>query len=324
LRGQIKTDIRILGTQNWRMKGGGTPQADGYCGRMEMDRQAANTYQMAFWPLWYDKSNPGSIRFQTFAAIAYGAQGVVCFAYTPSLPPWAPDGPARKAHAPMAQYVREVVGPHVLGTRSSSVVHSTGMGPQAKRTNRWVARMDDDLLAGTLYTDKRLPDEKSGRPPDYVMLVHKRFTTGDEPAPRTVRVDFTPAIIAVEVLLPRVADSGAAVRRIEPGFSAAVDLLCGDGRLLVVNPELKDVLGEQAAAYRALCERAGKLAEEARGRSSPGAGTGAEAASAKAHAAPWSALAAEAAKLRDAAKGEQARDVWMRLVHALSAQAKAN
>jgi hypothetical protein len=282
LRGQIKTDIRILGTQNWRMKGGGAAQADGYCGRMEMDRHAANVYQMAFWPLWYDKSNPGSIRFQTYAAIAYGAQGVVCFAYTPSLPPWGPDGPARKAHAPLARYVREVVGPRVLGTRSSGVLHSTGMGPKAQRTNRWVARMDENLVAGTLYVETQLAEEKNGRPPDYVMVVHKRFAPREEPPPAKLHIDFMPAIVAVEVLEPPAESGGAKLRRIEPGFHSAVDLLCGDGRLLVVQPELKDLLGPQAAAYRTLCERASRLAAKANDQASPlPAGTTDQAAAAK-------------------------------------------
>ncbi|KKK89020.1 hypothetical protein LCGC14_2737320, partial [marine sediment metagenome] len=190
LRGQIRSDIRILGTQNKRMGGGTARAANGYCGRMEMDRHAANMYRMSFWPLWYDMTSAGSVRFQLYSAIAYGAQGVVCFAYTPNRSHWKPTGRTYKAHAHAAAYVHNVIGRHVLGMRSMGVLHSTGMGSKARRSNAWVLRMDDDLIAGMLFAGKRYYAKDPDKVPNYVMVVHKRFVRGPEPAARVARVDF--------------------------------------------------------------------------------------------------------------------------------------
>jgi len=289
-RNQIKTDLRILGTQNWRMKRGDLAGANGYCGRMEMDRNVANIYGMSFWPLWYGLSSPASIRFQIYSAIAYGAQGVVCFAYTPIKPNWGPNGMCTKAHAYAASYVHEVIGRHVLGTRSQGVLHAEKMG-DAKHP--WVARMDAGLIAGLLQVEQAERNKDKPQPPDYVMLVRKQFSGPDKPS--TLWADFTPAIRAVEVLQRKTGGPGSGLRRIEPGFHAAVDLLLGDGRLLIVNPDLKDALGELEKPYLDLCKKGSELA---------GADDSTKAAAA---------LAAEADKLLATAGNDQAKDTIRRL-----------
>lgn len=262
-RNQVKTDLRILGTQNWRMKRGDVRGANGYCGRMEMDRHVANIYRMSFWPLWYGMANRGSIRFQLYAAIAYGAQGVLCFAYTPNRPHWKPNGWVTKTHADAAVYVHDVIGRHVLGTRSMGVLHSSGMG-RARRSNKWIARMDPGLIAGMLFTEKLFYAKDPNKVPTYAMVVRKEFVRGKEPPARTVRVDFTPAVSAVEVLERKTGTDADNIRKIEPAFSAAVTLLTGDGRLLVLNPDLGPALGPLEAPYLDVCKRAGDLMARAR------------------------------------------------------------
>ena len=262
LRGQIKSDIRILGTQNWRMKGGTVRGANGYCGRMEMDRHAANMYGMSFWPLWYDMTSAGSIRFQIYSAIAYGAQGVVCFAYTPIRPHWKPTGRVYKGHAHAASYVHDVIGSHVLGTRSMGVLHSTRAGGKAK-PNKWVARMDDGLIAGILFAEKRFRAKDPEKVPNYVMVIRKEFVRGPEPPAKRMRVDFAENIPVVEVLERKTGTGADSLRVFEPAFSAPVELLTGDGRLLTVNPDLAP-LGDLAAPYPALCKRMSLLAAAVR------------------------------------------------------------
>ncbi len=252
-RNQIKTNIRILGTQNSRMKRGDARAADGYCGRMEMDRNVANMYRMSFWPLWYGMASAGAVRFQIYAAVAYGAQGVIVFAYTPNKAHWKPDGRIYKAHAHAAGYVHDVIGRHVLGTRSMGVLHSSGMGARTARSNRWVARMDDGLIAGMLFAEKSFYARDRDKVPTYVMVVHKRFVRGAEPPARVVRVDFGPGIHVVEVLERKTGSDADKIRKIEPAFSVPISLLTGDGKLLAINPDL-EFLGSLAGPYRDICK----------------------------------------------------------------------
>jgi len=256
-RNQIKTDIRILGTQNSRLKNGNVAGANGYCNRMETDRRVANMFGMSFWPLWYGMNANGSVRFQVFSAMAYGAQGVVCFAYTPIRGHWKPGGRTFKEHAHAAAYVHNVIGPHVLGTRSVGVLHAPGKAA----SNKWVARMDDGLIAGMLFTEKRLAAKDPAKVPNYVMVVRKEF--GPNTQAKQMRVDFAPEIPVVEVLQRKTGTDADKIRVFEPAASVPLKLLTGDARLLVLNPDLTP-LGDVAEPYLTLCKRMSALAADVR------------------------------------------------------------
>ena len=155
---QKDTPMRILGTQNYKMwRGGGVI---GYCERLNYDRWFGNNNDMSFWPIYAAPIGFTAYRFQVNAALAYGAQGMICFAYAPGdrWPEWkAPDGKLCQIARPVHMYARKVAGKHIWGTRCLGVFHSQKdqipRGDGKAGLEKIVQEMDANLLAGFLVPE---------------------------------------------------------------------------------------------------------------------------------------------------------------------------
>jgi hypothetical protein len=254
-RKQSGTPIRILSTQNYAFsynnRRSDVRKRKEFCHSLEIDRQWANHLGMTHWPIMAGLANypvsPSEMSFQVYSAMAYGAQGLVSFAYSVNREYRGKDGVMRKVWGPNEhgvnyqgakyanQYVIDVVGSHVIGCRSIGVYHTdnggdTPRGALQPRPGHLVENMDGALMAGVLVLEK---DFKSGaKTPAYVMVVDKRtvFWTNDRPPDRRVTVEFGPQIKAVQVL-----NRDGTVSRSQPG-KVTLTLKGGDGRLLKVIP----------------------------------------------------------------------------------------
>jgi len=251
-RKQSGTPIRILSTQNYAFsynnRRSDVRKRKEFCHALEIDRQWANHLGMIHWPIMAGLANypvsPSEMSFQVYSAVAYGAQGLVSFAYSVNREYQDKDGVMRKVWDPKEgvnygaaayanQYVIDVVGRHVIGCRSVGVYHTdnggdTPRGALQPRPGHLVEKMDDALMAGVLVVEK---DFKSGaNTPAYVMVVDKRtvFWTNETPPDRRVTVEFGPQIKAVREL-----KRDGTVGEPQAG-RITLTLRGGDGRLLEV------------------------------------------------------------------------------------------
>jgi len=211
-----------------------------FCDRLEADRAWANAHGMAAWPIFAALGKPdlgaSQIRFQAFASLAYGAQGLFYFAYSTGRAAWKPDGTAYRASSYCNGYIKGAVGPRVLGCRSIGVFHAPldddlPKGALAPGAGRLIEKMDAGLLAGVLVAEK---DFKAGKKlPAYVLVVDKRTARDKDrqPPPRTVRVTFGRQVGTVKVL----ARLRARAVRVE-NRTAVLELQGGDARLLEITP----------------------------------------------------------------------------------------
>ncbi|MHC4983414.1 MAG: chitobiase/beta-hexosaminidase C-terminal domain-containing protein [Planctomycetota bacterium] len=266
---QSKTPMRILGTQNYEMyRGRGVI---GYCERLNYDRYFGNKNDMSFWPIFAAPIGHTAYRFQVYAALAYGAQGVVCFAYAPGdrWPHWkAPDGTLAKMARPVHMYARKVAGRHLWGTRCLGVYHSAkdhiprGDGKAAK--DKVVQYMDPNMLVGFLVPEKEFYDWKDEKAPTYAMVVDKRaHKRWSDDKPRTARVSFHPIVTTVEVLGKLTGTEQDKIRIIEPGWSVPLHLLTGDGVLLKLNPKgVSEIFGPKSTRYLSAIRAVGHLREK--------------------------------------------------------------
>jgi hypothetical protein len=267
---QKTTPMRVLGTQNYEMwRGSGVR---GYCERLNYDRWFGNQNNMSFWPIYAAPIGHTAYRFSVNAALAYGAQGMICFAYAPGdrWPEWkAPEGALAKIARPVHMYARKVAGRHIWGTRSLGVFHSekdaVPRGDGKAGPEKMVQSMDKNLLAGFLVPEKDFKDWKDQRAPDYAMVVDTRASRNFSASkPRDVRVSFHPLVTHAEIYPKELAEGPIKIRPIEPGVSVSLNLDTGDGLLLRLNSDLKDALAGLADPYVAVCKQMTDLAFRAR------------------------------------------------------------
>jgi len=260
---QARTPMPILSTQNYSIKnfGHGNYARQAYCSGMGRDRVNANRLKMTFWPIWVTPCSTSEMRYQHYVALAYGAQGLVCFAYTPNRPNWFVDQWNYTDAKHINQRVAEVFGPRVWGCRSPGVYHTPGRGKPKPdldpAVGQIIERLDSDLLASPLVLEKDFYQEGGPGKPTYIMVVDKRTTekNKDEPPARTARVDFGPQIRYVELLGP-VHPKEPALRRIEPAWSVPYELLAGEGIILGVDPpDMEKLLGDLAGPYMEIVEK---------------------------------------------------------------------
>jgi len=305
---QKNTPMRVLGTQNYEMwRGRGVI---GYCERLNFDRWFGNRHNMSFWPIFAAPIGHTAYRFQVYAALAYGAQGIICFAYAPGdrWPQWKyPRGNLARMARPVHMYARKVAGKHIWGTRSLGVFHSqkdrVPRGDGKAGITKIVQAMDANLLAGFLVPEKDFIGWKDVRAPDYAMIVDKRAHrnwSGDKP--RDVKVSFHPSVFYAEVLPMELVNGPIKIRPIEPGICVPLHLNTGDGLLLRLNPDLKDALGPLAEPYVAVCRQMTDLAFRTRLTAARAA---AEAAKTKAEEAQKAAAAKEAEAAKKNPKGKR-------------------
>jgi hypothetical protein len=252
---QAKTVVRVMGTQNYPFLRGARGQRaeTGYCHRLEYDRILSNRYRMSCWQIFGGNVSFGAIRFQMMAALAYGAQGVVNFAYLPHRPvygtyyPYKPGNPLiakfHKAHT----YIRRVAGRHLWGTRCLGVLHSATGGKHPRATTYGKGELVTDAspwsLVGLLTPENRFYQKERGLP-EYLMVVDKR-TGGGTPAERELFVRLAASVPVVEVLDYDAIDrEPGAPRKVVPGWKITFRTGGGDAALLRHNvDELKKLLG---------------------------------------------------------------------------------
>lgn len=240
-RRQAKTPLPVLSSQNYPFGYHNDWPEEAkrrdFCHCLEIDRAFANEHDMALWPIFAVFGQPdvgaSQIRFQAYASVAYGAQGLFYFAYSDKRPAWKRSGIAYRTAKEINAYLTSVVGPRVLGHRSIGVFHSP-YGPAAPwGALRWgpgrlIEKMDAGLLAGVLVAERNFKAGRAG--PDYVILVDKRTANAGvrQPRARTARVTFGPAVKKVEVL-------GGARQGSVSGRTVSVKLRAGDGALLRID-----------------------------------------------------------------------------------------
>ncbi|MHC4983415.1 MAG: chitobiase/beta-hexosaminidase C-terminal domain-containing protein [Planctomycetota bacterium] len=274
-RGQSRTAMRVLGTQNYGLYryGGGPYAIRAYCSHLERDRINGNKYDMSFWPLFSAPGSTSEIRFQAFAAVAHGAQGIVYFAYSPGdrWPQWKPGGSVAKAAYYANSYITSVVGRHLWGNRCLTVVHAHGDGTAPAYASRpakgaIVEDIDQATLAGLLMPEADFYAETEKKVPLYAMVVDKRSSRRDVHKPRTARISFGPDVKLVEVLARKTGTEADEIRKIEPPWSVPLKLLAGDGILLRLNPEgVEELFGPGGREYVTAVESIGALRRKARG-----------------------------------------------------------
>jgi len=240
-----------------------------YCNYMEWGRRTANARNMAFVPMipcmreskGYRKEKVGyrhgdsEIRFQVLSAIAYGAQGVMYFAYSSNRECWhaqpsdgayagktpGKPGPNFKVTRDVNTMVTQVIGPRVLGCRSIGVYQShptDSKHPKAHKARhslnagegKLIEKLDHTAMAGVLVHEA---DFKSGKnTPAYVMLVDMRTDVREAEErsetlkPRELKLTFGPMVKAVEVIGAPGEKNRVFDREVK------VSLRGGDGRLL--------------------------------------------------------------------------------------------
>ena len=260
---QSRTPMRILGTQNYMIKNGGhgIDARRSYCSGMGRDLANSNKYKMTFWPLWVTECSTSEMRYQNYVALAYGAQGLVCFAYTPNRANWFVDQDNYADAKQINRQIADVFGPRIWGCRSPGVIHAPGRDapkPEAKAaTGLIVERLDPNMLASPLVLEKDFYLDKGPGKPTYIMVVDKRTAERkkEEPPLRTARVDFGPQIRFVELLGP-MKPKEPTVRRIDPAWSVPYDLMAGEGIILGVDPpEMDKLMGDLAKPYLEIVEQ---------------------------------------------------------------------
>jgi len=177
-----------------------------YCDRLEIDRQSAEKLNMALWPFLNCSGSvsPSQLRFQQYACVAYGAQGLWYFHYNDNV--WDPAGEGPGPLYATAQECNRYtarVGPQVIGRRCVGVVHfpdgETPLNALAPGEGQLVTAMTDSLMVGLLTPEEQL--RAANARPDGAMIVDKRTVPlgQPEPAARLVSVEFSEGVRAVTV-----------------------------------------------------------------------------------------------------------------------------
>lgn len=247
---QSRTTVRVMGTQNYPfLRGGhGRRATEAYCHRLYYDSAFGNGHNMSVWQIFGGHNSFNQIRFQMMSALAYGAQGLVNFAYTPHRTKlYAPGNEMIGRFRQMHAYITGVLGRHLWGTRCLEVIHSVHggahRGAHTPNADRLVVKMSEFYLVGLLTPEKKFSSRKPGDRivPEYLMLVDKR-TSGGPATQRDVFVMLSTSIPVVEVL-DQQAVSGVKVRKIAPGWKIRTKMEHGDGLLLRIPPDVETLLG---------------------------------------------------------------------------------
>ncbi len=227
---QIGTPFVILGSQNFSLKHGVSPTQ--YCANLDFDRALGNGHSMTFWPMFHAPCSDSKYRLQVYAALAYGAQGVVSFVFQPNdrTPEWKEGGRLFKSAQPVHQYVRQVVGKHLWGCRSVAVYHSSrdsipaGSGPAV--AGRLVEDISRDSLVGLLSPEEEALkwDRKSAT--KYAMIVDKR-NVPDKATVLTKPPHVDQPSAALRIVNERTG-LGLAVPGDEPGQNIGLEPMSGD------------------------------------------------------------------------------------------------
>jgi len=232
-------------------------QAERFCEALERLRESCLRYDLIAWPMFNVsgiKTNAkiesdSLVRFQVYASLAYGAQGIWYFTYRGygSLcggkeggkafetveqvkaqldPKWSV---AKRANHRVAAW-----GPKLLGRKAGQVYHT---GPWPARTSpllwrrterpgpdKLIVRMSDDVLIGVL--------EKDGHAP-LAMVVDKRVDTRFKgTGPRAAEIRFADTVTSIGV------PEKAATRTVN-GNTIKLDLPAGGGQLLELKNEVR-------------------------------------------------------------------------------------
>jgi hypothetical protein len=258
-RTQSRTTMRILGTQNYAfLRGGRGAKAEAkYTTWCNYDRLWGIGKNMSVFEIYGGNVASNQIRYQLNAALAYGAQGLVSFAYTPHRdtpyfgPQWQPDSKWIPYYKKMNDFVRLVAGRHLWGCRSYGVIHSRlggwHRGAQHPRADRLVTRTSEYVMVGMLDPEKKFfaelkkPAEKRAVP-EYFMVLDKRTTGHGNGSPMDLFVSLATSVPVVE-LLDATAVKGATIRKLVPGCRIRARTLHGEGFLLRVAPDIEKLLG---------------------------------------------------------------------------------
>jgi len=128
---QARAPIPMLSTQNYvfviRTDEPEPVKRKAYCDQIERDRQWVNANDMALWPwvICQPEASPSQVRFQAYACVAYGAQGLCYYYFKDNVWDAANQKPGPK-HAVVSEcnrYVSEI-GPRLIGRRCVGVFHS--------------------------------------------------------------------------------------------------------------------------------------------------------------------------------------------------------
>ena len=203
-----------------------------FCQQVDACRKDYRRHDLVMWPMFnvVGVRSDSLVRFQVYASLAYGAQGLWYYTYRNGLqkgcgyktveqvrtamePTWA--------HAAEANRRVGAWGTHLLG-RWADGVFATGQPrlPAIRpATGRLIEHMSDDLLVGILT--------KPGASP-LAMVVDRRVDKKPGAVPeRQATVRFAPAVTGVDVL------EGDAQRSLS-GRTVALTLRGGDGQLLAL------------------------------------------------------------------------------------------
>ena len=256
-RTQSKTTMRVLGTQNYPFMRGHRNPVAGYSFNCWVDRIWGIRANMSVWEIFSGANSFNQIRFQMMAALAYGSQGLVNFAYTPHRdvphrgPMYVPGNPFIPKFKKMHDYIRLVVGRHLWGTRCIDVIHSVHGGDHTNA--RWkivaptfdagqlVVRGSEFMMVGYLTPEKRFLAKDTGVP-EYFLVIDKRTSGGDTPQRQPMAVMLSTKVPVVE-MLDETAVKDARVRKLIPGWKVRMNSEGGEGLLLRVAPDLETLLG---------------------------------------------------------------------------------
>jgi hypothetical protein len=249
-KAQSKTVVRVMGTQNYAFLRGTRNPVNGYCDGCTWDREVGNRSNMTAWEIYGGNVSFPKQRFQILAALAYGAQGVVNFAYVPNrVAVWKPGSALAPKMHKVQTYVADVVGRHLWGTRCFEVIHSIHGGGHRKainpRSDRLVAKTSNFVLVGMLSPEAKFYAAKDdpNAVPEYFMIVDKRALDGNDLD--DLYVMLSPKVPVLE-MLDEQALATAKVRKLVPGYKFRRRTEPGEGVLLRVSPDLDKLLGGKA------------------------------------------------------------------------------
>jgi len=202
-------------------------QCELLCDSLDKLRRACNQHHLISWPMFNvtGVESASLIRFQPYACLAYGAQGIWYFTYD-CLTKREGGKPVTLPGYDVVRQVNENVerwGPELLGRKCARVL-ATGLEPEdvlPPSDDLLVRAADGNLLIGILVKDDA---------DTCAMVVDSRTgPEADGQGERKVRVGFAPAVTAVTVL-------AAKATRVD-GSEVALQLPPGGGQLLRLHGE---------------------------------------------------------------------------------------
>lgn len=224
-----------------------------YGTQLRLLRDGCRTHGLVPWPMFNvcGVESDSLLRFQVYAGLAYGAQGLWYFTYADGLrkgrggetlsevrqallPTWHDAAAANRRVA--------VYGPLLLGRNCAGVLHTASRVARggAPAPDRIITRLAPDLLAGVLTSP--------GEPP-LVMLVDARVSKARDTVPeRRAEVQCHAAVTGVEIITET-------ERREVRGATLEVPLRGGEGVLLALRGEGLDALCSDLEAPRTAASR---------------------------------------------------------------------